>query len=269
MNKRYIVLILLAVLLIIGGLIFFSHNNRVQRYAAVKYEIDVLSEPLFTIDEIDSFLAQKCGQIVGEKIDSVSKVNIEKVVESYPYIVNADVLTKGRVLIVKAQQEHPIVKVFNQNNECYYISKTGKVMPEASTDNRLLVASGNINNKYDTTIYVNRQTMWRNDTLRHKDRYTLYMIWELARYIDKHPFWKAQIGQIYLNDKQEIELVPTVGNHVVNFGSIAIDAVPEEVIDNKMNNLKSIYKNGFSIRGWDRYKEINLKYGNEIPCTKR
>jgi cell division protein FtsQ len=70
------------------------------------------------------------------------------------------------------------------------------------------------------------------------------------------------VEQIYLNEKGEYELIPRVGAHVVKFGSF-------ENYREKFRNLKAFYKKGLNNVGWNQYLYINLKYDNQIICTKK
>ncbi|MFW6222798.1 MAG: cell division protein FtsQ, partial [Bacteroidota bacterium] len=58
------------------------------------------------------------------------------------------------------------------------------------------------------------------------------------------------------------EIIPRVGAHFIHFGSI-------DQYEWKFKKLKYLYKKGFSKEGWNKYEQINLKYKNQIICTKR
>ena len=87
-------------------------------------------------------------------------------------------------------------------------------------------------------------------------------IYNLASYINKDDFWKAQFQQIYVNENFEFELIPIVGDFNIIFGDISN-------IEKKFEKLKLMYKTGFNNEGWNKYKTINLKYKNQIVCTKK
>jgi cell division protein FtsQ len=36
----------------------------------------------------------------------------------------------------------------------------------------------------------------------------------------------------------------------------------------KITKLKAFYKHGLEEIGWDKYKILNLKYENQVVCTK-
>jgi len=40
-------------------------------------------------------------------------------------------------------------------------------------------------------------------------------------------------------------------------------------LEEKFENLKLFYSEGVKQTGWRKYKEINLKYKNQIVCVKR
>ena len=85
---------------------------------------------------------------------------------------------------------------------------------------------------------------------------------DLAKYISSDSLWNAQIVQIYLKDNKEIELVPRVGNHTILLGDITN-------YQEKLRKLYLFYEKGVNQVGWNDYKEINLKFRNQIVCVKR
>ena len=60
----------------------------------------------------------------------------------------------------------------------------------------------------------------------------------------------------------EIELVPRVGNHTILLGDITN-------YQEKLRKLYLFYEKGVNQVGWNDYKEINLKFRNQIVCVKR
>jgi cell division protein FtsQ len=85
---------------------------------------------------------------------------------------------------------------------------------------------------------------------------------KIATYVDKDAFWKAQIEQIFVTAESEFVLIPKVGEHTIVFGT-------GDDIEIKFEKLMLFYKEGLSRVGWDKYSTINLKYKNQIVCTKK
>jgi cell division protein FtsQ len=86
-------------------------------------------------------------------------------------------------------------------------------------------------------------------------------LYRLTMYITPDKFLKAQIAQIYVNEQGEFELIPRVGSHVILLGSA-------EDLDDKFRRLFAFYKFGLNKIGWNKYNVINIKYKNQVVCSK-
>ena len=84
----------------------------------------------------------------------------------------------------------------------------------------------------------------------------------LVRYIYNHRFWNAQIEQIYVNERHEVELVPRVGDQTILLGSV-------QDFETKLDNLMLVYKKVFSKAGWAMYDTVSLKFKNQVVCTRK
>jgi cell division protein FtsQ len=90
---------------------------------------------------------------------------------------------------------------------------------------------------------------------------TLKNVLRLTHYIHSNAFWNAQIEQIAVTNENEFQLVPKIGNHIIEFGAA-------ENIEEKFSKLQTFYKEGLNYVGWNNYKTINLKFDNQVVCTK-
>ena len=87
-------------------------------------------------------------------------------------------------------------------------------------------------------------------------------IYELAMFLDRNPFWNAQIEQIYVAENGDLYLSPRVGNQQIVFGDL-------NNIETKFDKLASFYNNIVPSVGWIEYDVVNLKYKDQIVCKKR
>jgi cell division protein FtsQ len=67
---------------------------------------------------------------------------------------------------------------------------------------------------------------------------------------------------MHLEENEDIILIPRVGYQQIVFGK------PVNVED-KFRKLKLFYEKGISDKGWNNYSYINLKFKNQIVCTKK
>jgi len=222
--------------------------------------IDSLENQFISQKEIEQFIYTLEDEAMGRPVGEINTLSIEEELMKNPVLekVEAYVDVEG-VLHIQVDQRNPIVRIINKKGESYYLDKSGHIIPvQAGYTPLLLVASGNIVEDFEwhraTSIFTERNEKGRNKTL-HK-------VFEMANMINKKPFWTRQIEQIYVNEKGEFELIPRVGAHLILLGA-ATD------FENQLRQLWAFYQQGLHKVGWNRYEIINLKFENQIVCTKR
>ena len=62
--------------------------------------------------------------------------------------------------------------------------------------------------------------------------------------------------------RNEFEIIPVVGNHSILLGDV-------NDLKEKFDKLKIFYRESLNHTGWNQYSKINLKYENEVYCSKR
>jgi cell division protein FtsQ len=170
-------------------------------------------------------------------------INTEKIEEellSNDMISHVEVYkTPSRRIKLEIEQKMPILRV-NSPSGNYYIDNVGSIMPlSRHYVAHVLVASG----------YVEKEFA-KNE------------LYKFALYLQDNEFWNDQIDQIYVDADKNVELIPRVGNHRIILGTF-------EDYPGKLEKLRLFYEQAIPKVGWDKYSAINLKYKNQIVCTKR
>ena len=207
----------------------------------VRSEIkDSVTNRFITADEIRTLTLERYPGILGRLTDEINTEDMELFFEKHPAINNCEVYcTLGGVLHLEVEQKEPVLRVFNGAGKSYYLDRDGVKMPLSLKHTaHVLVANGHINK------------------LKNQDD-----LFELAQFINSDLFWKSQIEQIYVDSKGEFVLVPRVGDHLVEFGTIENMVV-------KFRNLKALYQDGWDVREWNMYRKVSLKYNGQIVCSK-
>ena len=139
--------------------------------------------------------------------------------------------------------------------ESFYVDNFGAFMPLSPLYvSRLVVVNGHLKN-------IDLKKIQGID-FENQDKYSeLISIFKLVKFIKRDEFLSALIEQIYINRNREIELTPKLGRQTILFGTI-------ENMEEKFSNLELFYKQGMQINGWSAYKIINVKYKNQVVCTK-
>lgn len=175
---------------------------------------------------------------------------------------NAEVYTTldGK-LHIDVQQRNPILRIINYNNEGYYVDNEGALFPLSNKYTaRVLVANGNLNEPYNLRYTRNASEAKEADELGRV--FFIDDLYQLAKFIQGNDFYRSLVEQIYVNNDNEIEIVPKVGHFIILLGSV-------EDLNEKFENLESFMQIALPREGWEKYSFINLKYKNQIVCTKK
>jgi len=205
-------------------------------------------------------------RIVQSTVDSLSDKslreipleNIESRLRENPFIKNADaMITFGGYLKIRVKPYNPIVRILPEHHNSFFIDEKGILLPAgAGATAHVPPASGNIKIRVpDSLIHQNVQikTLTGFPVLKE--------IFNLATQIRSNEFLDAQIDQIYVNPAGEYELIPKIGNHVILLGDL-------KNLNNKLLKLEAFYRQAMPATDWDKYKSINLKYRNQVVCSK-
>ena len=253
--KRIGIITLWCVLLIglVVSLAFVQHE---QKSVTCK-EVDIRISPEkdnFFVDRqmVISILTNEGAEkdLIGKPIGRFDVAQLESKLERNPFIYNAEVYAGiNGELKVDVYQRRPVLRVMKEDGSGYYIDNRGFKMPLSDLYTaHIVIATGNIPENYGT-----------NDSLRTPITQELY---KLAEFLEQHEFWKAQVDQIYVNEKNDLVLIPKIGDHTIVLGTT-------EGIEDKMNRLMAFYTEALNKMGWDQYSSINLKYEGQIVCTKK
>ena len=240
MKKAFEILKWLMLVVVIVLLMAFSFKQQ----AKVKCQhFDVLlaaSEDHFVNNEmIHELLKNKNLHPLERASAEIAIKEIEQSISNHAAVKNANVYSDilGKIS-VDITQRKPIARVVGEKDS-YYIDEYGKRIPLSNHYTaRTLVISGNV-------ATINSEALF-----------------QIAQYIYKDPFWNAQIMQVHIEDNEDLTLIPRVGYHQIVFGEV-------ENFEEKFSNLKLFYEKGISYKGWNNYSSINLKFKNQIVCTKK
>ena len=209
--------------------------------------------------DVDSLIRKKIGTLKGKPMENINVSQIEKIILNNPYVQDAQAYSTidGQVSI-DVRQRVPLLRIFNPLNQSFYVDEMGRFMPLSDkSSSRVLMVNGYLYDNYSSRIVKNLN--WKDTATKGKT--LMDSLYTLAIFIRKDNFLNAQIQQVYINSDREIELIPYIGKQTILLGDISD-------MDMKFHNLLLFYKKAISRSGWSTYNYINLKYKNQIVCTK-
>ncbi len=209
---------------------------------------DTVWNRFVTRSDVRAMLEETDMQLQGYPLAGINTQKLEKILEQNRFIRNAEVSKdiSGR-LEVTVEQRVPLVRVMPEGTYGFYLDMEGAILPLSDQFTpMIMLVSGNIPRPAGEGPLNDR----------------LLEIYRFSKYLSGHPLWKDQIVQVYINREGEYELIPRVGAHHILLGSM-------DQWERKLANLELLYAQGFAVYGWNTYGTINLKYTNQVICTKR
>lgn len=204
--------------------------------------------------EVKTLLSKSGLYPLSCRMRDINPRKIEQALKEMPFVRTAQCYaTEDNHVCITITQRTPIVRVKSITGDDYYIDDNGGVMPNSQYTSDMIIVTGSVTRDYAC-------------------RYVCL----LARQLMADDLWRNQIEQINILPDRTVELVPRVGDHIVNIGVLPVrdnledrqEAIAEYV-KRQMHRLELFYREGLKYAGWNKYEYINLEYCNQIVCRKR
>ncbi|MBK6346680.1 MAG: hypothetical protein IPN08_15235 [Bacteroidales bacterium] len=262
MKRIITILFWIGIVAVVSSLFIFA-NQRQKKLVCPEFriEIDYQNAPvLVTQSNIRQEITRQKIKVRGSETGAIEVERIQQLLNDNPFIRQAT-LTIGVNGVVKASltQRNPLVRVIDLKGRQFYIDDEGALMP-LSTEfpARVIIASGNIN----PIGKITKKSGLNDGQPQYKKLPAILQeIFIASIALRKDTFSNAFIEQIYVNETGELELFPKIGQQKIILGDTTS-------IDEKLKNLKVFYHAGMKDAGWNTYKTINLKFRNQVVCTK-
>lgn len=201
---------------------------------------DTANAGFITKKEVKELLEKEGLNPVGQSMQRIHAKALERELSKHPLIDQVECYkTPSGKIIIEVSQRIPILRVMSSNGENYYLDNKGTVMPpDAKCIAHLAVVTGNVEKSF-----------------------VMRYLYKFGVFLQQNPFWNAQIEQINVLPDKNIELVPRVGDHMIYLGKV-------DDFESKLERVKTFYKDGLNLVGWNKYSTINVEFGNQIICTK-
>lgn len=149
-------------------------------------------------------------------------------------------------LRVEVQQCRPLARLLLRPAPDSYLSSDGDLLPlsERYTARVLLVESDS------------PQTLLAADWWKKPAGQSLLA---LLQFVDRDPFWRAQVAGLHQAADGRLTLHPQVGRQRIEFGSA-------EGFEEKFERLRLFYTRILPARGWNRYNRVSVAYADQIIC---
>ena len=225
--------------------------SRTNEEVCKGYEIRIhgASEQLFLEkSDIVEMLAANTS-IQGAAVEDLDLRGMEERLERHAWIRRAQLFVDNNgILKISVEEREPIARIFTLSGNSFYIDSACEQLP--LTDKiavRLPVFTG---------FPSDRQK------LSKADRQLMRQVKSISEYINKSAFWSAQVVQTDITPQRNFEMVPAVGNHLIEFGD-------GNNVGDKFNRLMVFYKQVMSKMGLNGYERVSVEFARQVVGKKK
>ena len=243
MKKVLIILIAVSVIvyLIISADYFRdSSQNRI----CVGFEVEVkdsVKTQFVTAEDINRLVKKYDLNPAGKSFKEINTLAIRDTILSNKLVESANVfITSNGTVKATVQQREPVFRVISETMGDFYVDKDRRIMPVSPS----------------FAVYVPVATG------RIDEEYAKSELFDFAMFLNNNADWDAWIEQIVVESRNEVVLIPRAGNFRIIMGSL--DDYPV-----KLNKFVRFVDGGLNVVGWNRYSDINLKFENQVVCTRK
>ena len=242
--KRFLIILISVVILgyILFSIIFWNDSLKSSECARLEIVIkDSATYNFITDKDIEDFLKRKKLHPVGKLMSDINTLEIHDSILTNRLIKSAEVYsTQRNAVVIKVNQRVPFYRVISDTKGSFYVDNKREVMPVSNSFALYVpIATGDIDEEYA-----------KNE------------LFDFITFLQDNPYWEAWIDQIVVKSNKDVELIPRVGDFRIIFGKL-------ENYNEKLSRFSLFIEKGLNVVGWNRYSEINLKFDNQVVCTRK
>jgi cell division protein FtsQ len=258
MSRFFKILLMIPVLYLFIIPVWFTSSSNSKPCRGIEINIkDSADYHFVTKRQLLNIISADNIKILGQPVKSISTGEIESRICVLRELKEAEVyMTIDGTLHVYADQRNPVMRVIPDGGGDYFIDDEGFVIRKRNLYTpRLHIIEGNIN--------ISQAMLNGVSVLDTSIKYSVLKdVYQFVKYINDDSFWSAQIDQIFVDSRDEIDLIPRVGNHKVHLGTF-------ENFKGKLRNLEAFYDKVLPEVGWNKYSLIDLEYKDQVVCKRR
>ncbi len=188
------------------------------------------------------------GKLIDKPVSAFNLSELEKALKTNLWIRSADVYFDSQdVMHVLVTEKEPVARVFTTSGNSFYIDSSGVQMP--------LLQKASIR----LPVFTNYPAVKGS---KSNDSALVADVKNIAQFINKDSFWRAQIAQVDIKDSKTFEAVPTVGNHIIRIGTA-------QNLPAKFRRLFVFYQQVLSKTGFDKYSVLDIQFDDQVVATHK
>ncbi|MDE6247796.1 MAG: hypothetical protein K2M41_08170 [Muribaculaceae bacterium] len=192
-----------------------------------------------TVKGVRTELMKYQHRIIGAKANTINTLDIRQYLMRLNNFEDVEcyLATDGK-LHIRISPMIPEIRVFD-GADSYYVNKDGKrIKSNAEFFTQVPIVTGNFRNTSPQVALP------------------------IVRFVENDKELRELIGMYYVQDADNIILIPRITGHVINFGDTTR-------LKEKRRMLMTAYKNIIPYKGWEEYDTISVRFKGQIVATRR
>jgi cell division protein FtsQ len=230
--------LLLMIALVVFLYSFTSKRNDARKTEKAVVEFVNKAELFVSYETVNKLLIEKGGELKTIGKDKVVLNRLEKMLNEHEMIQKSEVFVSiNGVLKAMVTQRTPIARIFDEEGS-FYIDSKGTKMPLSDIQTaRLPLVLGEITKENQKKMY------------------------DLLWFIYNDDFLKKNITGIEILPSGSLRMTNRNYNYDIEFGKTI-------EVERKFDNYKAFFQKAVHDTLIDKYKIINLKFTQQVVCTK-
>lgn len=187
-------------------------------------------------------------KLTGKTIVSFDLRKMEAMIRKNAWIRDAQLFfDNNNVLRIKVTEREPVARIFTTAGNTFYIDSSGRELPWSGRSVLRLPVFTNFPEKI----------------IPHgADSALVQQVKTVGWYILKDPFWMAAIEQVNITPDRRFQMVPVIGNHIIEFGD-------GDDYEQKFRRLFVFYREVMGKTGFDKYSIVDVQYAGQVIGTRK
>jgi len=228
---------------LIALLIAAVSNKKEEHCKGYDIIIRGASEQLF-LEKADILQMIPARTIQNVPVSSLDLRKMEERLEHHPWIREAQLfIDNNGILKIRVEEREPVARIFTTGGNSFYIDSACEKLP--------------LTDKIAVRLPAFTGFPSESERLNKADKMMMRQIRDMSLFISNDAFWTAQIAQVDITPQRNFEMVPTVGNHIIEFGD-------GNDIESKFRKLFIFYQQVMSKSGLNGYERVNVQFARQV-----
>jgi cell division protein FtsQ len=242
-------MVLLILIVLLWSKMNFAGKHRIINGVEINFqrtnETDIILNKQAALEILQGII----GNPIGQSASEIPLTQLELQLKNIPEIERAIAyISFNGKLTVKITERTPIALVVDNEND-YYIDSNSIMFEKRPYQNpSVIVITGNFKQRY---------AAGKKLTKRNTQKVAV-----LLKEIYSDRLWRSLFEQCHVDKYNHLLLYPRAGRH-----SIVLNNVQN--IREKLENLRLFYRKALPKVGWNKYREIDISYKDQIVARQR